>query len=206
MTNPQVDRAADAFSAALVEWRATRGLSKKQLAADMGFDPSYVSHVEARRHRPTEDFARRAEAVLRANGAIWQRFLEYDEARHDAGAAVAPRPRESGDLRFPGPAGLIVEYEHAELSYDEGSYRCTVRRELFNAGSEPVTRYLVRIAVDRYPGEPERSNRHYRDHPLTWTELNLDARCGDEPMSWRPKHDRTQRGREVEPYGQPARW
>ena len=122
MTHPQVDRAADAFSAALVEWRATRGLSKKQLAAEMGFDPSYVSHVEGRRHKP--------------------------------GAMITPRPRESGDLRFPGPAGLIVEYEHAELSYDEGSYRCTVRRELFNAGSEPVTRYLVRIAVDRYPGEP----------------------------------------------------
>ena len=65
-----------------------------------------------------------------------------------------------------------------------------VRRDLYNAGAEPVTRYLVRISVDRYPGEPERSNRHYRDHPLTWTELDLDARCGEEPMHWRPKHDR----------------
>ena len=74
-------RASDAFVAELVRWRVDRGMSKKQLAAAMGFDPSYVSHVEARRHRPTEDFARRAEAVLHADGAIWQRFREYDELR-----------------------------------------------------------------------------------------------------------------------------
>jgi peptide deformylase len=65
-----------------------------------------------------------------------------------------------------------------------------VRRDLYNAGSEPVTRYLARVAVDRYPGEPERSNRYYRDHPLTWVELNIDARSGDEPMRITPKYDR----------------
>jgi peptide deformylase len=65
-----------------------------------------------------------------------------------------------------------------------------VRRELYNAGRDPVTRYPVRIAVDRYPGEPERSNRHYRDHPLTIEELDLYARCGDEPMAWRVEQDR----------------
>ena len=53
MTNPVVERAAEAFADELKEWRLSRGLTKKQLAAEMGFDPSYVSHVEARRHRPT---------------------------------------------------------------------------------------------------------------------------------------------------------
>src|SRR5215470_2681154 len=81
MTTAQVERAADAFAAALVQWRAERGLSKKRLAAEMGFDPSYISHVEACRHRPTEDFARRAEKVLQAGGMIWQRFREYEDAR-----------------------------------------------------------------------------------------------------------------------------
>ena len=95
MTDPLVDEAADAFAAALVRWRGERGRSKKQLAADMGFDPSYVSHVEARRHRPTEDFARRAEHVLDAGGEIWQRFREYDDARQ---ATTGPRTR-------PEPAG-----------------------------------------------------------------------------------------------------
>ncbi|WP_411146442.1 serine hydrolase domain-containing protein [Streptomyces sp. x-80] len=31
-----------------------------------------------------------------------------------------------------------------------------MRRLLRNTGSEPITRYLIRISVDRYPGEPER--------------------------------------------------
>src|SRR5215470_11964657 len=90
MTEAMVDAAADAFAVELVRWRAERGLSKKELAAEMGFDPSYVSHVEARRHRPTEDFARRAESVLRAGGMIWQRFREYEDARL---LAITPRQR-----------------------------------------------------------------------------------------------------------------
>src|SRR5262245_16329278 len=156
MTTPQLERAADAFAAALVQWRAERGLSKKQLAAEMGFDPSYISHVEARRHRPTEDFARRAEAVLRAGGLIWQRFREYDDARAQAAGTAVHRVRGEGqDQWVPSTGGLLVEHEHSNLTYVDGGYRCVVRRDLYNAGTEPVTRYLVRIAVDRYPGEAE---------------------------------------------------
>ncbi len=70
--------APDAFVAELIRWRIERGFSKKQLALAMGFDPSYVSHVEAHRHRPTEDFARRAEMVLQAGGGIWGRYKEYE--------------------------------------------------------------------------------------------------------------------------------
>jgi len=77
LTDTLIERAADEFASALMHWRSERGMSKKQLAAEMGFDPSYVSHVEARRHRPTEDFARRAEAVLASGGVIWQRFRDY---------------------------------------------------------------------------------------------------------------------------------
>ena len=53
MTTSPVERAADQFVTALAQWRTERGMSKKQLAARMGFDPSYVSHVEGRRHKPT---------------------------------------------------------------------------------------------------------------------------------------------------------
>src|SRR5438046_9208194 len=76
-----VQRASEAFVEEFARWRVERSMSKKQLAAAMGFDASYVSHVEARRHRPTEDFARRAEMVLQAGGAIWQHFREYEELR-----------------------------------------------------------------------------------------------------------------------------
>jgi peptide deformylase/transcriptional regulator with XRE-family HTH domain len=193
MTHPQVEAAADAFSAALVHWRAHRRMTKKQLAAEMGFDPSYVSHLEARRHRPTDDFARRAEAVLDSGGEIMQRFREYDEARQSFAApaeraarpaAVVPEPW------VPSEVGLIIEAEESTLVMTDGAYRCEVRRDLYNPGVEPVTRYQVRIAVDRYPGEPDRSNRHHRDHPLTWDELGFTAVCGDEVMRWQRRHDR----------------
>jgi peptide deformylase len=196
-----VQRASAEFVAEFARWRLERGLSKKQLAAEMGFDPSYLSHVEAHRHRPTEDFAKRAEAVLQAGGAIWRRFREYDELRAttrtggrppspatQARAATPDGPRT--DAWLPSSTGLVVEREVARLSYVDGRYRCTVRRSLYNAGTEPVTQYLVRIVVDRYPNESERSNKHHRDHPLTWDELHLIASSGGERMEWRPKTDR----------------
>jgi peptide deformylase len=193
MTTSPIERAADSFAAELSRRRVERGMTKKQLAARMGFDPSYVSHVEGRRHRPTEDFARRAEAVLGASGAIWQRFQEYDELRQARSAPTHRDPPVPEQWMPPG-TGLIVEQETASLAYRDGSYRCVIRRALYNAGTEPITRYLVRVAVDRYPDDPVRSNRHHRDHPLTFAEMDLQAFCDNhgirEPMEWRPKHDR----------------
>src|SRR6185369_803724 len=199
-----VQRASAEFVSEFARWRLERGLSKKALAAEMGFDPSYLSHVEAHRHRPTEDFAKRAEAVLQAGGAIWRRYREYDELRTTARAAsratVAPpaggaaasgadRAAAGSDAWLPSSTGLVVEREVARLSYVDGRYRCTVRRSLYNAGTEPVTRYLIRIVVDRYPNESDRSNKHHREHPLTWDELHLIASSGGERMEWRPKSD-----------------
>ncbi|WP_341718134.1 peptide deformylase [Micromonospora sp. FIMYZ51] len=193
MTTSPLDRAADSFAAELARHRMERGLSKKQLATLMGFDPSYVSHVEGRRHRPTEDFARRAEAVLEASGAIWQRFREYDHLRH-ARTERSQREPTPPDRWLPPGTGLIVERETANLIHTDSGYRCVVRRELYNAGTEPVTRYLVRVAVDRYPNDPGRSNRHHRERPLTFAELHLRAyreEAGEqEAMHWRAKHDR----------------
>src|SRR6185503_19104832 len=143
--------------------------------------------------------------VLQAGGAIWRRYREYDELRTTARAAsratVAPpaggaaasgadRAAAGSDAWLPSSTGLVVEREVARLSYVDGRYRCTVRRSLYNAGTEPVTRYLVRISVDRYPDDPARSNRHHHDHPLSLDELSLVASCAGEPMEWRAKTDR----------------
>ena len=184
-------RASDAFVAELSRWRVERGMSKKQLAAAMGFDASYVSHVEAHRHRPTEDFARRAEVVLQAGGAIWQCFREYEELRAAARmrATIPGRDPPVPEQWLPPGTGIVVEQEIAELSYLDGYYLCRVRRALYNAGTDPVTRYLIHISVDRYPSQPSLSNRHYHDHPLSWEELRLQASCAGEPMDWRPKID-----------------
>ncbi|HET8658323.1 MAG TPA: peptide deformylase [Micromonosporaceae bacterium] len=191
-----VQRAAEAFAEELTRWRMERGLTKKRLATEMNFDPSYVSHVEGVRHRPTEDFARRAEAVLRTDGAVWRRYLEYEEARRGRVGNAASRDPASPEPWVPPGTGLVVDQEQAELSYRDGRYRCTVRRSLYNAGAEPITRYPMRIAVDRYPDNSQRSNQHHHEHPLHWDELGLHAwyAAGDqaarEPMRWRPKLDR----------------
>src|SRR6185312_8870907 len=127
------------------------------LAAALGFDASYVGHAEAHRHRPTEAFARRAEAILKTGGALWQRYKDYDELRATARSRVGLPGRDPPvpDQWLPPGTGLIV-------------------------GSEPVTRYLILISVDRYPEDPERSNRHHREHPLRFEELALVASCAGE--------------------------
>ncbi|MGH8907665.1 MAG: peptide deformylase [Egibacteraceae bacterium] len=94
------------------------------------------------------------------------------------------------DLPAASGTNLIVEHDDAELRYADGVYHLAMRRLLRNVGTEPITRFLIRISVDRYPGEPERSNQLYRAQPLTWEELSLTARCDGEEMSWKATHDR----------------
>ncbi|MFD8217121.1 helix-turn-helix domain-containing protein [Streptomyces sp. NPDC059697] len=52
-----VVQAAENFAAEIARWREVRGVSKKSIAERMGFHPSYVSHMESGRIKPTEDFA-----------------------------------------------------------------------------------------------------------------------------------------------------
>ncbi|MBB4935130.1 transcriptional regulator with XRE-family HTH domain [Lipingzhangella halophila] len=163
------------FPSALAHWRTRRGLTKKALAQALGFDPSYISHIEAGRHHAGEDFVRLAERHLATGGHLWKSWHQTTSVRPASAAA---------------PSELFVDSDHAELSYRDGLYTARMRRRVVNGGSEPVTRYLIRISADRYPGQPERSNELYRRHPLTWQRLNLAASCDGEPMRWVAKHDR----------------
>lgn len=187
------DRGAElvaAFVSELQHWRDVAGLSRKALSERLGYDASYVGKIESGTARPTADFTRRADQFLKSGGALWRRWKEYEQAGRNSprtGSDSAPIPVESA----PQPAvGLIVEHDHAELTYTEGRYWPMQRRKLRNVGTEPVTRYLIRISVDRFPGDPQRSNELYHEHPLTWDELQLFARCGGEEMAWQVKHDR----------------
>ncbi|MEU6201386.1 helix-turn-helix transcriptional regulator [Streptomyces sp. NPDC047061] len=187
-----VEQTAADFAAEVAYWREVRGMAKKALAELMAFHPSYVSHVESGRHKPTEDFARRADETLNAGKAIWRRWCDYETAKaREAKAATTavPAPRRSEQPYATGSA-IVVEHDAARLDYDGRLYRLTMRRLLRNTGADPITRYLIRISVDRYPGDPERSNAHYRAHPLTWEELALTATCRGEAMRWQAKHDR----------------
>ncbi|MBO0869727.1 MAG: helix-turn-helix transcriptional regulator, partial [Micromonosporaceae bacterium] len=80
MISAAVDQTLRDFASECARWRLIRGLTKKQLAAAMGFDPSYISHVERGRHPPTANFASRAEAALDAGQEIWNRYLRYEAA------------------------------------------------------------------------------------------------------------------------------
>ncbi|MFG2407101.1 multiprotein-bridging factor 1 family protein [Streptomyces brevispora] len=185
-----IEQAAEAFAAEVAYWREVRGLAKRELARRMAFDPSYVSHVESGRHKPTEDFARRAEEALNAGKAIWKRWLDFETAKaRTSPMAAVPAPRRVEQPYATGSA-IVVEHDAARLDYDGRLYRLTMRRLLRNTGTEPITRYPIRISVDRYPGEPELSNAHCREHPLTWGELALSATCRGEAMRWQTKHDR----------------
>ena len=70
---------------------------------------------------------------------------------------------------------LVVRHDHARLYYDGGCYRLAQWRLLHNGTTRPVTQYLMRIKVDRYPKDKERSRRHHRDRPLKLEELGVTA-------------------------------
>ncbi|MCK2238913.1 MULTISPECIES: peptide deformylase [unclassified Crossiella] len=181
----------DAFIAELRRWRDVRGLSRTALANAMGYSRSYVSKVESAHERPSREFAKAADEALRAAGALRRAWRDYDTNRPVAIRLIQPSP-EVGVEAATG-SSLLVEHDDAELHFDGHSYRATMRRKLVNSGTEPITRYLIRIAVDRYPDNPEQSNRLYRDNPLTWNELALTAWWGEgraEPMHWVAQHDR----------------
>ena len=175
------------FAVELRRWSDVRGMSRAKLARQMVYDRSYVSKVASGTERPSREFATKAERELHAGGALLAAFREYESIR--APALRAPAAPESADQA----GSLVVDHDDATLHYDGQTYRLTQRRRLVNGGNEPITRYLIRISVDRYPGDPERSNQLYSEHPLTWDEINLHAWHGPdriEPMEWEPHHDR----------------
>jgi transcriptional regulator with XRE-family HTH domain len=186
--NPEVA----AFIAELRHWREASGCSQKKLAGLVGYTPSYVSKVERGTVLASRAFAESADQHLHAGRALVRRWKEMHDALVEL---TADRPRHAGppadDGARPVPGfDLVVEHEQAGLEYRDGSYRARIRRQLRNTGSRPVTQYLIRIAVDRYPDDARRSNEFYRANPLTWAEIGLAAECGGEPMDWRAEQDR----------------
>lgn len=185
-----VDSAAETFVAELHHWREVAGLSMSGLANKAGYDASYVSKIEGGKTRPTEGFAARADDVLRAGGALRRRYEEYEAAARRTGKLSTGAHEYPGAAPPPATGGLVVEHDDAELRYDGTVYQAHMRRRLRNDGPDPVTRYLIRISVDRHPGDPVRSNELYRQQPLEWDALHLKASSAGEPMSWEVKHDR----------------
>jgi peptide deformylase len=187
----QQNPAVAAFIAELRHWREVAGCSQKALAKLVGYTPSYVSKVERGTVLASRSFAELADQHLHAGRALIRRWREMHEALVELSEGRPRRDEPPADDPQSAPgADLVVEHEQAELTYRDGVYKTHIRRQLRNTGDQPVTHYLVRIAVDRYPGDPERSNQLYREDPLTWEEIALSAKCGDESMTWNVRYDR----------------
>lgn len=185
------DKGQGVFVAEFRHWRDVSGLSRTALAKVMGYSRSYVSKVESGSEHPSKEFMIAAEGALNAGGALKRAWREQEASR------TPPRrhPQSTASTPDSGASGLVVEHDHAELFFDADRriYRLTQRRRLINNGNQPITRYLIRISVDRYPGNPERSNQHYRESPLRWDEIGLQAwHCENraESMHWVAQHDR----------------
>lgn len=179
MTDNRSPDSGTSFAATLTRLRQARRLNKKQLARAIGFDPSYVSHMENGRHRPTHQFAIRADAVLDAGGALLAAFEQF-RARSGGAGTTGDQPS------WPGiPAGLVVRSEHAELTRrDDGYYQISIVRDIYNGTNEPVTRFPVRIEVDVHPTDSLRSQLFYRDNPVTLEEIDFRATLDGAPTGW----------------------
>ncbi|GAA0553599.1 hypothetical protein GCM10010390_64570 [Streptomyces mordarskii] len=74
-------QAAEAFAAELIRLRNDRGLSQLVLARRMGYNKSYVTHVERCTQAPTQPFARQADLVLGSGEILSGLWCAYHTAR-----------------------------------------------------------------------------------------------------------------------------
>jgi transcriptional regulator with XRE-family HTH domain len=141
-----VAEAARQYAEELGRWREQRRLSKLKLASLMTYDRSYVSHVESGSLPPTEDFTRRAEAVLKTAGALWARWEAYEEARIGSARTssrsvdrLEPIASErQRDLKVSPFVAWVAD--HSRLSFQEA----------YGAVAKGVERLAARRPADRY--------------------------------------------------------
>jgi len=141
-----VAEAARQYAEELGRWRQQRRLSKLKLATLMTYDRSYVSHVESGSLPPTEDFTRRAEAVLDTAGALWARWEAYEAARIGSARTssrsvgrLEPIARERHrDLKVSPFVAWVAD--HSRLSFQE-AYGAVVEGVEQLAARGPANRY-----------------------------------------------------------------
>ena len=146
----QQNPAVLAFIAELRHWREVAGFSQKALAKLVGYTPSYVNKVERGTVLASRAFAESADQHLHAGRALIRRWKDMHEALAEMSADKSRHDELPVDdpQSAPGP-DLVVEHELAELAFRDGMYQTRIRRQLRNTGAQPVTQYLIRIAVDQ---------------------------------------------------------
>jgi len=175
------------FVAELVRQRMLARLSQAALGALMGYDRTYVNKIECGALEPTAEFARKADASLHLSGDLFGRWESFNASKRQQ-AAQSPRPARKPVEEA--AADLVVTQDEAWLRFDGDVYVLQMRKRVVNVGDAPATRFFIRIAVDRFPGEAARSNDHYRRNPLTLEELAVEAERDGEPMAYEVEQDR----------------
>jgi hypothetical protein len=99
------------------------------------------------------------------------------------------------DLAIGVPGRGLADRPGARSGWPLGiDYRQKTMRVLENRSAEAIDRYPFRIAVERYPEDPERNREQYRKYPLTVAESNIRAwqeseLYGKQPMDWEVEQD-----------------
>jgi len=158
--------------------RLGKGLTQKELAQQIYQDRSIVSKIE-NGSRPTIEQIELLERVFEGRGGL----AELARAEWGDDLISKSRPNES----------LIVLQEIAELELVDSFYTATISRRLQNNGKRPVTSYLVKIQVDRFPEDAERSRRHHHDNPLILEKVNFSAELDGTSLRFEPKVDQPAR-------------
>ncbi|MCR8944095.1 helix-turn-helix transcriptional regulator [Streptomyces sp. OUCMDZ-4982] len=147
-------------------------MSKRALALAMGFDPSYVSHVEPGRHKPSEEFSRLADEALDAGKAIWRRWCDYEQAKaRTRRPAASPPAQRRPEQPYATGSALVVEHDAARLQYDGSNYRLTMRRRHRRRADHPLPDPDLRQPLPRRPRAIQ--------HPLQSTPVGLERARAD---------------------------
>ncbi|WP_280451105.1 helix-turn-helix domain-containing protein, partial [Nocardia cyriacigeorgica] len=154
-TSPADDAAqVNVFALELRRWRDVRGLSRRALAAKLGYSRPYVSKIESGTEKPSREFAACAESTLQAGGALRAAFAEFSATRPTT-VRTAPVTAAADTA-----GSLVVDHDDASLSFDGNIYRLRQRRRLINGGAEPITSNQIRNSLDPNTRDPERYNQH----------------------------------------------
>ena len=165
------------FAAEFCYWLDVSGYSRNALGKKIQFERSYISKVASGKEPGSLDLIEAADNAMTAGGTLIRAWNNTHHSPKPSDKPATPVPNNAAELQ--------VREDQARLHYDQDEYRLTQRRLLINNGDTPITQYLLRISVDRYPGQPELSNAFYREHPLQWDVLKLRAWLGSERDSFK---------------------
>ncbi|MFE2184542.1 tetratricopeptide repeat protein [Streptomyces sp. NPDC059455] len=130
-------QAAEAFAAELIRLRTAAKLSQLALAQRLGYDKTYVTHLERCTQAPTQPVARQADEFFGSGEALTRLWRAYHTARTASRREQSQRPTSQAPPR-PAPAALhsTLPRDIAAFTGREGELHRLLRAA--EAGRAPV--------------------------------------------------------------------